>query len=277
MNRHETLLDLEHAAWQALSSEGAAPAFYREVLADDVLMLLPGGMVIDDRDTVIQSMGGAPWSSYELADERVYDLGDDSAVVAYRGTATRDGTDYEALFNSTYIRDGRRLEARPPPTDPRLTRPAARSRRAPAAQTTAPLPGSDESVAASAWASRSSPPTSGSSATTARAGREVRATDHHARPFRVLQRDELTRSPDAEHRHGDSRFTQTRRDQVRFGGVDPHELDGFVLELHRFVGSKRRVGPLRLRWRRHIRMLRAEPGRRYRPRATKSPRGGRRR
>lgn len=38
MDRHETLLDLERAAWRALSSDGdAAAEFYREVLADDVL------------------------------------------------------------------------------------------------------------------------------------------------------------------------------------------------------------------------------------------------
>ena len=69
-------------------------------------MLFPGGFVIDDRETVIKSMDGTPWTAYELADERVFDLGDDSSVVAYRAKATRDGTEYEALFNSTYIRDG---------------------------------------------------------------------------------------------------------------------------------------------------------------------------
>jgi len=106
MDTHQTLIDLEHAAWRALATSGAAAAdFYRDVLADDVLMLLPGGLVIDDRDTVIQSMNGEPWSTYDLVDERVHDLSDASAVVAYRGTAQREGVDYEALFNSTYIRD----------------------------------------------------------------------------------------------------------------------------------------------------------------------------
>ena len=45
-------------------------------------------------------MGGAPWSGYELQDERVLELDGDTAVVVYRGTATRGGEDYEALFNS---------------------------------------------------------------------------------------------------------------------------------------------------------------------------------
>lgn len=97
------LLDLERAAWRALSTEGAAPTFYDAVLADEVLMLLPGGMVIDDRATVIESMAGVPWSSYRLSDERVLELSPTSAVVAYRATATRDGADYSALFNSTYV------------------------------------------------------------------------------------------------------------------------------------------------------------------------------
>jgi hypothetical protein len=32
-------------------------------------------------------------------------LGDDAAVVGYRGTATRDDQPYTALFNSTYVRE----------------------------------------------------------------------------------------------------------------------------------------------------------------------------
>lgn len=99
------LIDLERDAWTALSTSGdAATAFYGDVLADEVLMLLPGGLVIDDRAQVIDSMGGAPWESFELSDERVVPLTDDSAVVAYRATAVRQGHEYTALFASTYIR-----------------------------------------------------------------------------------------------------------------------------------------------------------------------------
>ena len=105
MTRHDDLLQLEIESWTALTTEGAAAPFYDDLLAKDVLMLLPGGTVIDDRATVVESMGGALWSSYQLSDERVIDLTDDSAVVAYRGTAVRDGNEYTALFNSTYIRE----------------------------------------------------------------------------------------------------------------------------------------------------------------------------
>jgi ketosteroid isomerase-like protein len=104
----QQLMELERSAWQALATEGAAGPFYDEVLADDVLMFLPGGLVIDDREQVVKSMDGPPWDDFELADERVVPLGPDAAVVAYRATARRDGQDYEALFNSTYVRENGR-------------------------------------------------------------------------------------------------------------------------------------------------------------------------
>lgn len=105
----DNVLELEHAAWDALATSGeAAAAFYDDVLADDVLMLLPGGTVIDDRTTVRDSMRGDPWTSFDISDERVHRLTESSAVVAYRCTATRGDFRYSALFNSTYVLvDGR--------------------------------------------------------------------------------------------------------------------------------------------------------------------------
>lgn len=108
MDPSDELLRLERAGWEALSPGGDPVEHYRDVLASEVLMLLPGGMVLDDRDRVIDSMQGAPWDEYRLSDERVIHLGGDCAVVAYRARARRGGQDYEALFNSTYRReDGR--------------------------------------------------------------------------------------------------------------------------------------------------------------------------
>lgn len=105
MTAHDQLIELEHAGWEALSSDGeAATAFYADVLADDVVMLLPGGLVIDDRDQALATMGGAPWTSFELSDERVVGLGESGAVVAYRASAVRDGEQYDALVASTYAR-----------------------------------------------------------------------------------------------------------------------------------------------------------------------------
>lgn len=104
MTTDHELLDLERSGWEALSTSGeAAAAFYEEVLADEVLMLLPGGMVIDDRAQIVEAMQGPPWTSYELSDERVLTLDETSAVVAYYGRARRGDVDYTALFNSTYV------------------------------------------------------------------------------------------------------------------------------------------------------------------------------
>lgn len=101
----EELLQLERAGWEALSTSGeAASRFYAENLAADVLMLLPGGMVLDDREAVIESMSGSPWTSFELSDERVLKLGEGAALATYRATAQREGAEpYTALFNSTYV------------------------------------------------------------------------------------------------------------------------------------------------------------------------------
>ena len=98
------LLDTERAAWEALTTSGeAAGAFYERSLADEVLMLLPGGLVIDDRRAVIDSMRGEPWTSFALSDMRVHPLSATSAVVAYRCVAARGDFEYAALFNSTYV------------------------------------------------------------------------------------------------------------------------------------------------------------------------------
>jgi hypothetical protein len=106
MTSTDSLIALERAGWEALSTSGdAAAAHYADVLATDVLMLLPGGLVIDDRDEVIHSMSGAPWDGYELRDERVVVLGDGAALLAYRGAARRGDQEYDALFASVYVRE----------------------------------------------------------------------------------------------------------------------------------------------------------------------------
>lgn len=107
MASHDDLVDLERSGWEALSTSGdAAAAFYDERLVDRPLMLLPGGMVLDDRRTVVDSMSGAPWDRFELFDERVVVLSDDAAVVTYRASAVRGDQPYTALVSSTYVRQG---------------------------------------------------------------------------------------------------------------------------------------------------------------------------
>ena len=100
----DELVAEERAAWQALSTPGGAGAYYAEHLADRVLMIFGGGMVIDDRAAALASMDGEPWSSYDIDETRVLPLGSDAAVLAYRVRATRGEHVYEAILNSTYVR-----------------------------------------------------------------------------------------------------------------------------------------------------------------------------
>ncbi len=103
----DDLLQLERAGWDALSTGGdAAATFYDDVLAQDVVMVFPGGIVLDDRDEIIDSMKGAPWDHFELSDERVDRLGPGCAVVVYRASARRADSEYRAVVNSTYVLEG---------------------------------------------------------------------------------------------------------------------------------------------------------------------------
>ena len=44
-----------------MSASGtAATEFYRQVLGDNAVLILPGGLALDDRETIIQSMSGQP-------------------------------------------------------------------------------------------------------------------------------------------------------------------------------------------------------------------------
>ena len=99
------LVALETDGWEALSADPAAAAeFYGRVLDDEVVMLLPGGMRLADRETILGSMGGAPWSSFALEDPQVVPLGADGALVVYGVVAEREGATYSALVSSAYVR-----------------------------------------------------------------------------------------------------------------------------------------------------------------------------
>jgi hypothetical protein len=112
MDARDELIALEVDGWRALATDRAtASEFYGRVLDDAVVMLLPGGMRLSDRDEILASMGGTPWSSFELEDPQVLALGDDGAAVLYGVVAMRDGAEYSALVSSAYVRraDGWRL------------------------------------------------------------------------------------------------------------------------------------------------------------------------
>lgn len=82
----------------------AAAEFYGRALDDRVVMVLPGGMRIDDRAAAVEAMSGAPWAWYRLEGILPGLLTDDVVTVAYTATAQREGGDvYTAQMSSTYV------------------------------------------------------------------------------------------------------------------------------------------------------------------------------
>ena len=97
--------ELERRGWRALTTDAAsATAFYRDVLDDEVRMLFPGGLLLTDREQIIESMGGPPWDSHELSDVDVLHPTPEVAVVSYSVEAQRGATSYTALTASVYVR-----------------------------------------------------------------------------------------------------------------------------------------------------------------------------
>jgi hypothetical protein len=101
------LVELEEQGWLALSTEGdAGKRFYASVLRNDALMLFPGGIRIEGRENILQSLGSQPWESYQIEDAQVFWLTTDVATLVYKATAQRKGRPpYLALISSTYVWD----------------------------------------------------------------------------------------------------------------------------------------------------------------------------
>lgn len=103
------LVELERQGWIALSTSGATAAHhYDSVLADEILFLLPGGVVIDDRAEALRMCHGEPWTTFELSDPQVLLFSPTTAALTYHARARRDDEAYEALCNSTYVLSGNR-------------------------------------------------------------------------------------------------------------------------------------------------------------------------
>jgi uncharacterized protein (TIGR02246 family) len=94
---------LERRGWEALSSSDGA-AFYREVMADDGLMVFPGAVL--DKDASLRAIeSSAPWATFTLADVRVVAPTADTGIVAYQAIALRSGErEYRAAMTSHYAR-----------------------------------------------------------------------------------------------------------------------------------------------------------------------------
>jgi hypothetical protein len=101
----DELLDLEHEGWQVLATGAQSAArFFGRVLAPDALFVLPGDVVLVGREAIIEALSGPPWTSFVLSDERVVELGEGAAMVAYRAHARRDDVVRVMRMTSTYVR-----------------------------------------------------------------------------------------------------------------------------------------------------------------------------
>lgn len=100
------LMDLEEQGWRALATEGdAGKKFYASVLREDAVMLFPGGMRIEGRDRILESLGAPPWQSFRIENPKVVSLCEGAATLTYKVTAQRqDSEPYVALISSTYVR-----------------------------------------------------------------------------------------------------------------------------------------------------------------------------
>jgi hypothetical protein len=103
------LIRLEEEGWQALATAGEAGRnFYQTVLHDDAIMLFPGGLRLEGKTDILDSLAAQSWQSFQIEEPQLLPLAEDVAVVIYKVEAQRDGDEpYAAVISSTYIcRDG---------------------------------------------------------------------------------------------------------------------------------------------------------------------------
>jgi hypothetical protein len=99
----DELEELEREGWRALSGPDGA-AFYRDVMADDGVMVFPG--VVMDKPATLEIMASvAPWVTFDLMDVRVIRVSPDCGMIVYRAEAQRTGeATYRAEMTSVYAR-----------------------------------------------------------------------------------------------------------------------------------------------------------------------------
>jgi hypothetical protein len=105
MSKMQSIVEFEQQGWRALSAPGdTAKEFYAGLLADDAIMIFPGGLLIEGKERILQSMTAQPWTSFRIEEPQVISLSESVSVLAYRVTAQREGRDaYKALVSSTYV------------------------------------------------------------------------------------------------------------------------------------------------------------------------------
>lgn len=96
------LLATEHNGWLSLTN-GTAADFYDSLMADDGVMVLAGGMVLDKEQTVASLREAQPWGKYTISEPQVVPLNENCAALVYRANALRAGEDtFRAIMTSVY-------------------------------------------------------------------------------------------------------------------------------------------------------------------------------
>lgn len=103
MDLAKELFDLEDRFWAAAGDR----TFYDARLARNAVLLFPDPTGVLDRAQALDAAGAArPWSSWRIDDRRLVALSDQSAAIAYRAEARREGQPpYAALACSVYVRE----------------------------------------------------------------------------------------------------------------------------------------------------------------------------
>lgn len=103
MELEEHLLGLEEQFWKGDAD------FYRLSLTDDSLMVFAEPIGILTKDRTIETLASSPrWGEIRFEDVHMVQLAEDSAIVAYKAVARREGagSGYSALVSSAYVRRG---------------------------------------------------------------------------------------------------------------------------------------------------------------------------
>lgn len=103
----QEILALEEQGWQALAtSQKRAQEFYTPLLAENAVMLFPGGMRLNGKDAILTSIGAQPWHTFQMSEMQVISISERVQAIAYEVTARREGSEpYAALISSTYVRN----------------------------------------------------------------------------------------------------------------------------------------------------------------------------
>jgi hypothetical protein len=76
---------------------------YRKHLTEDAVVVVPGAAI--DREQTAFAIDATPgWDEFEITEDRVVPLTEDSAILTYRWSSRRGDETYEALMSSVYVR-----------------------------------------------------------------------------------------------------------------------------------------------------------------------------